>query len=143
VVGDALAWAEAHLAEGAVLVYSTAETSAVKAVQSQLGTAKAGEMVEQAIARIARGLVERGVGQLLVAGGETSGACVQALGITQMSIGPQIDPGVPWCFATTDVVDAAGAASGATPRGLHVALKSGNFGTDDFFSKAFEQLKKA
>jgi hypothetical protein len=60
-----------------------------------------------------------------VAGGETSGACVQALGITQMQIGPQIDPGVPWCHAVT------------TGGGLHLTLKSGNFGTDDFFTKAF------
>jgi uncharacterized protein YgbK (DUF1537 family) len=77
---------------------------------------------------IARGLVELGVRQLIVAGGETSGACVQALGITQMQIGPQIDPGVPWCHAVT--------ASG----GIHLTLKSGNFGTDDFFSKAFTVL---
>jgi uncharacterized protein YgbK (DUF1537 family) len=67
------------------------------------------------------------VGQLLVAGGETSGACVQGLGITQMQIGPQIDPGVPWCHAHCD----------ASADGLHIALKSGNFGTDDFFTKAF------
>jgi uncharacterized protein YgbK (DUF1537 family) len=69
------------------------------------------------------------VRQLLVAGGETSGACVQALGVTQMQIGPQIDPGVPWCYAT---------GSGS---GLHIALKSGNFGTPDFFSKAFGMLQ--
>jgi uncharacterized protein YgbK (DUF1537 family) len=75
--------------------------------------------------------VARGVRQLVVAGGETSGACVQALGITQMKIGPQIDPGVPWCHAHSD------AAPGA---GLHLTLKSGNFGTDDFFGKAFTRL---
>ena len=86
-------------------------------------------MVERAIAAIARGLVERGVRQLVVAGGETSGACVQALGIAQMQIGAQIDPGVPWCHAQ------ALAAGGA---GLRIALKSGNFGTDDFFTKAFK-----
>ena len=85
-------------------------------------------MVERAIAAIARGLVERGVRQLVVAGGETSGACVQALDITQMQIGPQIDPGVPWCHAMT------------TGGGLHLTLKSGNFGTDDFFTKAFTGL---
>jgi uncharacterized protein YgbK (DUF1537 family) len=86
-------------------------------------------MVERCIAgTIARGLVELGVRQLVVAGGETSGACVQALDITQMQIGPQIDPGVPWCHAVT--------ASG----GMHLTLKSGNFGTDDFFSKAFTVL---
>lgn len=91
------------------------------------GERLAGAMVEHTIAAIARGLVGLGVRQLVVAGGETSGACVQALGIAQMQIGPQIDPGVPWCHAPAQ---AAGA-------GLHIALKSGNFGTDDFFSKAF------
>ncbi len=128
VVAQALAWAGAHLADGPVLVYSTADTGAVKSVQAQLGVEQAGAMVERAIAAIARGLVEEGVRQLVVAGGETSGACVQALDITQMQIGPQIDPGVPWCHARTP----AG--------GVHITLKSGNFGTDDFFTKAFGML---
>jgi 3-dehydrotetronate 4-kinase len=131
VVTHALQWAAPRVASGPVLVYSTAETDAVKAIQSRLGAAKAGDMVEAAIAGITRGLVERGVGQLLVAGGETSGACVQALGIRQMQIGPQIDPGVPWCHAQSD----------AAPQGLHLALKSGNFGRDDFFTKAFGLLE--
>jgi uncharacterized protein YgbK (DUF1537 family) len=132
VVGDVLAWAVPLLDHDQhVLVYSTADTSAVKSVQSQLGVEKAGAMVEAAIAAIARGLVERGVGQLLVAGGETSGACVQALGIEQMQIGPQIDPGVPWCHAQSQVREG----------GLHIALKSGNFGSDDFFTKAFGMLR--
>ncbi|MBT2324685.1 four-carbon acid sugar kinase family protein [Variovorax paradoxus] len=127
VAAQALAWAEPLLASGPVLVYSTAESGAVKSVQGRLGTEQAGAMVERTIAAIARGLVALGVRRLVVAGGETSGACVQALGIAQMQIGPQIDPGVPWCHAPAE---AAGA-------GLHIALKSGNFGTDDFFSKAF------
>lgn len=128
VVGETLAWAAPLLASGPVLVYSTAETDSVKAVQSRLGVEEAGAMVERTIAAIARGLVDRGVRQLVVAGGETSGACVQALDITQMQIGPQIDPGVPWCHAQT-------------PAGqVHITLKSGNFGTDDFFTKAFAML---
>ncbi|RZL90220.1 MAG: four-carbon acid sugar kinase family protein [Variovorax sp.] len=127
----ALAWAEPLLAGGPVLVYSTAEPGAVKSVQGQLGVEAAGAMVERCIAAIARGLVALGVRQLIVAGGETSGACVQALGIAQLQIGPQIDPGVPWCHAKAD------AAGGA---GVHVALKSGNFGTEDFFTKAFGAL---
>ena len=128
VAAEALAWATPLLARGPVLVYSTADSGAVKSVQSRLGAEEAGAMVERTIAAIARGLVERGVRQLVVAGGETSGACVQALGITQMQIGPQIDPGVPWCHAQ---------ALGA---GLHITLKSGNFGGDDFFTRAFEVL---
>jgi uncharacterized protein YgbK (DUF1537 family) len=131
VVGAALAWAAPRLTSGAVLVYSTAEPGAVKAVQARLGVAQAGAMVEHALAAIARGLVALGVRQLIVAGGETSGACVQALGITQMQIGAQIDPGVPWCHAASPLTDAAG---------LHLALKSGNFGTRDFFIKAFGLL---
>jgi 3-dehydrotetronate 4-kinase len=123
VVAQALAWAEPLLGSGPVLVYSTAEPAAVKAVQAHLGADRAGAAVERAL-----GLVERGVRQLVVAGGETSGACVLALGIAQLQIGPQIDPGVPWCFT----------ADGGRP--LHIALKSGNFGSADFFTRAFEVL---
>ena len=131
VVADTLAWAQPLLAQGPLLVYSSAEAKAVKAVQEQLGAGAAGALVEHTLASIARGLVTLGVRQLVLAGGETSGACVQALNISQLRIGPQIDPGVPWCHAQSD------AAAGA---GLHLTLKSGNFGTDDFFSKAFGQL---
>ena len=131
VVADTLAWAQPLLAQGPLLVYSSAEAKAVKAVQEQLGAGAAGALVEHTLASIARGLVTLGVRQLVLAGGETSGACVQALNISQLRIGPQIDPGVPWCHAQSD------AAAGA---GLHLTLKSGNFGTDDFFSKAFRQL---
>ena len=130
VTAETLAWADGHIAHGPVLVYSTAEPSAVRAIQGQLGTEKAGALVEDTIAAIARGLVERGVRQLIVAGGETSGACVQALGIAQMRIGAQIDPGVPWCHAF----------AGAAPDGMHITLKSGNFGGPDFFTRAFAQL---
>lgn len=134
VVEQALAWAEPRLADGPLLVYATAEPEAVKAVQARLGVAQAGELVEHALSRVALGLVERGVGQLVVAGGETSGAVVQALGVQQMAIGPQIDPGVPWTAVH----------SPARPgRPLHLALKSGNFGTPDFFAKAFAQLEAA
>ena len=87
---------------------------------------RAGELIEQALAKIAKGLIELGVGQLVVAGGETSGAVVQALGMEQLQIGEQIDPGVPWCAG----------------RGIHITLKSGNFGTPDFFTKAFERLAR-
>jgi uncharacterized protein YgbK (DUF1537 family) len=122
-------WANA--ANGPLLVYSTAEPAQVSAIHEQLGIAKAGAVVEQAMARLARAFVERGVGSLVVAGGETAGICVQALAIEQMEIGPQIDPGVPWCYAAT---------SASRNGGLHLALKSGNFGTPDFFTKAFALL---
>ncbi|GHF32219.1 four-carbon acid sugar kinase family protein [Streptomyces griseoluteus] len=132
VAGSALAFAEAHLADGPVLIYSTEAPEAVRGVQSRLGAAEAGELVERTLAEVARGLVARGVRQLVVAGGETSGAVVQALGVTGLRIGPQIDPGVPWCAATPP-----------DGRTLHLALKSGNFGGPDFFSAAFALLEPA
>jgi uncharacterized protein YgbK (DUF1537 family) len=64
----------------------------------------------------------------VVAGGETSGAVVQRLGVTTLRIGRQIDPGVPWTFSL------------AEPR-LALALKSGNFGGVDFFEKALEMVR--
>jgi len=103
----------------------------VQSVQQQLGAARAGEMVEQALSAIAAGLVRSGVRQLVVAGGETSGAVVQALGVQRMAIGPQISPGVPWTAVQSPV------CAGAT---LHMALKSGNFGGPDFFTQAFTLL---
>jgi len=126
-------WAEQSWAEAPdrpVLVYSTATPAEVAATQAALGVASAGEMVETLLGEVARALVERGARRLVVAGGETSGACVQALGIRKMRIGAQIDPGVPWCHAET-----ACAGKG----GLHLALKSGNFGGVDFFTRAFRQ----
>jgi 3-dehydrotetronate 4-kinase len=128
-VTTVLAEALFKLPNGPVLVYSTAD--AVTVQSNQLG-AKAGQdigsAIERVLAQIARGLVNGGVKQLIVAGGETSGACVQALDLKQMQIGPQIDPGVPWCYAELETGP------------LHLALKSGNFGTEDFFVKAFKQL---
>jgi uncharacterized protein YgbK (DUF1537 family) len=119
----ALAWAGPLLAAGPVLVYATAEPDAVRKAQARLGAQRAGELVEACLAQIARGLIERGVRRLVVAGGETSGAVVNALGVRGLRIGPQIDPGVPWTQSL------------AEPR-LALALKSGNFGAVDFFDKA-------
>ena len=130
-VERALTWARPLLVRGQeagpLLVYSTAEPRAVKLIQAKLGVDDAGAMVEQALASIARGLVDAGVSRMIVAGGETSGAVVQALGVTALRIGPQIDPGVPWT-----------ATVGGKP--ILLALKSGNFGAPDFFTKAFVQL---
>jgi 3-dehydrotetronate 4-kinase len=82
-----------------------------------------GEAIEQAFREIARELARRGVRKFVVAGGETSGAVVEALGVRALAIGPEIDPGVPWT-----------AAAGGEPYLL--ALKSGNFGSREFFAKA-------
>ena len=125
-----LAWAQARLGDEPLLVYATAAPESVKAVQAALGVEQAGALVERTLAQVAAALVERGVGRLVVAGGETSGACVQALGARQLRIGSQIDPGVPWCHAHT-----------GSGRAIHLALKSGNFGSVDFFDKAFEVLR--
>ena len=123
-VERALAFAERQLGEGPVLIASSAPPEEVAKVQERLGRERAGAAVEAAMAAIAKGLVDQGVRRLVVAGGETAGAVVGALGIKGLRIGPAIDPGVPW---TTSL--------GEPP--LALALKSGNFGAPDFFIKAF------
>ncbi len=120
-------WALPQLADQPVLIYSTAEAGRVAHVQERLGAWNAGTLIEQALASIAIALVDAGVSQLVVAGGETSGAVVQALGVTALRIGPQIDPGVPWT-----------ATRGG--KAILLALKSGNFGSPDFFTKCFSML---
>ncbi|MBL8697414.1 MAG: four-carbon acid sugar kinase family protein [Alphaproteobacteria bacterium] len=125
-VEEAIAWARARIAQGPVLVYASAAPDEVAAAQRSLGRERAAELVERALARVATALVDSGVGKLVVAGGETSGAVVNALDVKALRIGPQIDPGVPW---TTSV--------GGRP--LALALKSGNFGAEDFFAKALRQ----
>ena len=128
VIEQALAFAQPYLDKAEpVLIYATATPDEVKAVQRELGVNEAGHLVESTLASIARGLHERGVRKFVVAGGETSGAVVQALDVRTLRIGAQIDPGVP-ATATTD----------ADP--LALALKSGNFGTTDFFDKALRHL---
>jgi len=130
VVAAIARWADERWAEQPeqpVLVYSTAAPNDVAAAQQQGGAHDVGARLEAILAAAAVALVGRGVRRLVVAGGETSGACVQALGVETLRIGAQIDPGVPWCHATP-----AGA-----PDGILLALKSGNFGAVDFFARAF------
>lgn len=140
VVTEALAWAAPRLGAAPVLIHATDRPEAVAAVQQRLGREAAGALVEGVLARIAHGLVTRGVRQLVVAGGETSGAVLQALGVRQLQIGTQIDPGVPWCCSVWPPSASRGAEAGEP---LHLALKSGNFGSDDFFTKAFATLDAA
>jgi len=122
---QALDWVAGKLvADRPVVIAASAPPEKVAALQAKLGRDAAGALIEAAMAAIAEGLVARGVGRMVVAGGETSGAVVQRLGVMALRIGPEIDPGVPWTFAE--------------PRGLHLALKSGNFGARDFFLKAFD-----
>jgi len=112
------------------LVYSTTSPAELAATQAEAGAQRAGECVEAALASIARALAADGVQRWVVAGGETSGAVVQALGVQALRIGPTICPGVPW----TQAAGGPGGAGAARP--LWLALKSGNFGAPDFFSAA-------
>lgn len=126
-VGRVLAWARPHFEAGPVLIHASAPPEEVARVQAELGRERAGELVERALAKIAVALVREGVRRLVVAGGETSGAVVEALGVRALRIGPPIDPGVP---ATVTLDE---------PH-LALALKSGNFGAADFFLKAFRVM---
>lgn len=128
---QALAFALERLSHQApVLIYASADPEKVNAAQQALGVVRAGALVEEALSQLAVTLVNEGVGRVLVAGGETSGAVVSALSITTLRIGEQIDPGVPWTQTPM--------AGREAP--LSLALKSGNFGGVDFFTRAFEVL---
>ncbi|MEQ8229445.1 MAG: four-carbon acid sugar kinase family protein [Rhodospirillales bacterium] len=122
----------AGLNSGPQLIYSTADPDTVQQVQSALGRNQAGDAVERFFGRLARNLRDGGVRRFVVAGGETSGAVVQALGVQAMRIGPEIDPGVPWTESLTL------GSTGEAP--LALTLKSGNFGAEDFFEKALGML---
>jgi 3-dehydrotetronate 4-kinase len=124
---EALAWAMPRLGDRPVLISATASPEEVAAIQEVLGRERAGALVEKTLATIARGLAAKGARRFVVAGGETAGAIVQALGVTGLRIGRQIDPGVPWTMSLGE------------PR-FALALKSGNFGAPDFFLRAFSVL---
>jgi uncharacterized protein YgbK (DUF1537 family) len=125
----ALEWANGKVGTKPLVIAASAPPDRVAALQSRLGRDRAGALIEDAIAQVAAGLVERGVRNLVVAGGETSGSVVNRLGVHSLRIGSEIDPGVPWTFA-----------EGRGP-GMRLALKSGNFGAPDFFLKAFRVLE--
>lgn len=114
----------------APLVYSSQTPDQVRGVQNEFGREKVAERLDHLFADTARALVDGGVRRLVVAGGETSGAVVSALGLSAVAIGPEIDPGVP-------------ALAAADGRPLALALKSGNFGAPDFFAKSLRLLAGA
>ena len=120
-------WAGSHMSEGPILISATGSADAVQAVQEKLGAVHAGQLIESRLAEIARLLVASGVRRLIVGGGETSGAVVAALGIRRLRMGPRIDPGVHWTVSESE------------PH-IALALKSGNFGSEDFFEKAWSVL---
>ncbi|MDO1582964.1 four-carbon acid sugar kinase family protein [Rhizobium oryzicola] len=125
VVEEAIAWASAQPQDRPIVIYGSADPAEVEANQQRYGRQRAGELMEHALAAISKALVADGVGRLLVAGGETSGAVISALAIEGLSIGEEIAPGVPWTVTLSQ-----------SP--LQVALKSGNFGGPDFFERALE-----
>ena len=127
-VTEIVAWALSKLQSSPVLIYASAPHDKVSEMQAQFGREQAGEMIETAIAAIATGLAKAGVRRFVVAGGETSGAVVSALGVKALEIGPQISPGIPATLSYGE------------PR-YALALKSGNFGGPNFFSEALEALK--
>jgi 3-dehydrotetronate 4-kinase len=126
----ALQWAKARIASGPVLIASSAAPEEVAALQSRYGREKAGQAIEHALAAIASGLVDSGVRRLVVAGGETSGAAVDKLGVSAFRLGPEIAPGVP-------LMRTVGRKGGE----LQMALKSGNFGGRDFFTRALSMTR--
>jgi uncharacterized protein YgbK (DUF1537 family) len=126
----ALAWAKERLNDGPVLIASSSKPEEVSALQARHGREAAGHAIEQTIADIAHGLVQSGVRRLVVAGGETSGAVVDRLGIPGFLVGAEIAPGVP-------VLRAVGAKGSE----MLLALKSGNFGGPDFFSDALKLMR--
>jgi uncharacterized protein YgbK (DUF1537 family) len=127
-ITDFLDRARSSMQKGPLLIYSTAEPDKVSAVQAKLGRDKAGHLVENAFAELAAGLYEAGVRKWIVAGGETSGAVLSTLDVRAIRIGPEIAPGVPWTVSVGE-------------RPVCLALKSGNFGDDDFFETALEILR--
>jgi len=126
--GAALDWLAGQDLTKAPLIYATADPASVKAAQERLGVARAGEIVEQALAACAVAARDAGARRFVVAGGETSGAVTTALGVTRLDIGREIAPGVPWTFC-----ESAG-------HRIALTLKSGNFGAETFFTDAQETL---
>ena len=128
-VQRALAWAGEHLDRGPILLASSAAPDRVAAVQARHGRAETGHAIEQAMATIAAGLLERGARRLVIAGGETAGAVVDRLAIPAFLVGPEIAAGVPVLRTI-----------GAKPAEMVLALKSGNFGGPDFFADALRLM---
>jgi uncharacterized protein YgbK (DUF1537 family) len=124
-----LHWATEHQSDNdPLLVYTSAAPDEITKSQKTLGVEQAGFLCETLLASVAAKFVDGGITQLIVAGGETSGAVVQKLGLDLLRIGPEIDPGVPWTLASNGTQEIA------------LALKSGNFGSEEFFVNAWSRL---
>jgi len=112
----------------APLIYATADPASVKAAQARIGVAEVGALIENTLADCATAARDAGARRIIVAGGETSGAVTKALGVAQLDIGTEIAPGVPWTYCISAGTQIA------------LALKSGNFGREDFFTDAQTKL---
>lgn len=126
----AIDWLAKQDLSDAPLLYASAEPAAVRAAQDKLGTARAGEIVEQAMAELAVSARVLGCSRFVVAGGETSGSVTWALAVTRLDVSREIAPGVPWCFAKSEGEQIA------------ITLKSGNFGAENFFHRALGTLDR-
>ena len=126
----ALDWLKEQDLASLPLIYATAEPEEVKAAQAEIGVAKAGEIVEQALAALAVAALEQGARRFIVAGGETSGAVTKALGVNSLDVSAEIAPGVPWSFCN------------AHGKAIALTLKSGNFGAEGFFADAQAKLRE-
>ena len=109
------------------MVAASASPELIRKAQHLLGRSEAGELIEKTLAEVAYLLVKNGLRRLLVAGGETSGAVVQALGIRGLQIGKEIAPGIPSMVTLSQ-------------EPIALTLKSGNFGEEDFFLKALREM---
>ncbi|WP_420548753.1 3-oxo-tetronate kinase [Curvivirga sp.] len=128
VVTEALSWAENQLQDDdAVLIYSSTTPDDLEHIHKHGNALEIGEQVEAVLSTLATKLHAQNIKRFVVAGGETSGAVINSLNVNTLEIGPMIDPGVPW---TKSIGDSS----------IALALKSGNFGSDDFFTKAISQL---
>ena len=127
-----LSWAKQHRSDpNPLLIYTSGTPDEIASNQKKLGVDRAGELCEKFLATVAGSFVDDEILQLIVAGGETSGAVVTKLGLDLLRIGPEIDPGVPWTLAF------------GGRREIALALKSGNFGSEDFFVNAWRLLRQA
>ena len=123
-------WTKRHLLlSETVLVYTSGTPDEIAANQKILGAERAGRLCEDFLAELAQRIIDYGISRLIIAGGETSGAVVSSLGLNLLRIGPEIDPGVPWTIAS------------GNGRTIALALKSGNFGSEEFFIRAWQHLQ--
>lgn len=127
--GPVLDWLAGQPLTSSPLIYATALPDSVHRTQELLGRGQAGEIIESTLAACALAARDRGVRRFVIAGGETSGSVVQGLGISQLDVGAEITPGVPWCRAKSGGHD------------LAITLKSGNFGSEEFFAAALASLQ--